>query len=681
MSEEREIPSASSISDPLENRENPTSIKDQQKRLSRAERRKALDLRLLTKEELALKEEKTSEKTLSFGYKLSQVGHGIFTKWWFWVGIILIVPGGLGFIAIASLFQLSAQPNCPNIFWPTASAADRLYCAEVMAQKQTVEDLLKAIDLVDSLPKNHPLRKEINRQVAKWSEDIIKLGNAAFQGGNLPGAIEIIQKIPSNVSAYSQVENQVKKWESIWNKADKIYQTAEEFLAQEEWNKAFRQATLLLDIENTYWETIKYEEITKAIQTSRIDGNKLNKAKSMAAAGGLDNLLAAIKLASTIAPNSYLAARVQKSMTEFGNKIIELAEVKLKAGEWQEAIDIVNKIPENAKLKEEVKDFTELGGAAAQITVGTVDGLEKAIKVAKKIKSDRPLYNKVQEFITRWQQEIADIKTLESASQLSIKGGVNNLKVAIIQLQTIPQSNPRWPEAKKEIQRLSNQVELIEDTPILAQADQLAIPGDTISLEMAISEARKISSGRNLYQQAQDKIKIWTELSQRFRDQPYLDQAQQLANDGNFESAIAAASKIQPGRILYNQAQSNIRKWESQLQAEESLQSARQAAQGGSVEALETAIMLANQVSESSALRSQANEAISDWSRQIFTIAQDQSGSDLPTAIEILRKIPPGTPLYEQARSQIQTWEEYLSPPSVEPEEPIEKNTQPKFPL
>jgi hypothetical protein len=681
MSEEREIPSASSTSDPLENRENPTSIKDRQKRLSRAERRKALDLRLLTKEELALKEEKTPEKTLSFGYKLSQIGHGIFTKWWFWVGIILIVSGGLGFMAIASLFQLSAQPNCPNIFWPTATAADRLYCAEVMAQKQTVEDLLKAIDLVDSLPKNHPLRKEINRQVAKWSEDIIKLGNAAFQGGNLPGAIEIIQKIPRNVSAYSQVENQVKKWESIWNKADQIYQKAEEYLAEEEWNKAFRQATLLLDIENTYWETIKYEEISKAIQTSRIDGNKLNKAKSMAAEGELDNLLAAIKLASTIAPNSYLASIVQKSITEFGNKIIELAEEKLKAGEWQQAIDIVNKIPENAKLKEEVKDFTELGGAAAQITVGTVDGLEKAIKVAKKIKSDRPLYNKVQEFITRWQQEIADLKTLESASQLSSKGGVNNLKVAIIQLQTIPQSNSRWPEAKKEIQRLSNQVELIEDTPILARADQLAIPGDTVSLEMAISEARKISSGRNLYQQAQDKIKIWTELSQRFRDQPYLDQAQQLANDGNFESAIAAASKIQPGRILYNQAQSNIRKWQSQLQAEESLQSARQAAQGGSVEALETAIMLANQVSESSALRSQANEAISDWSRQIFAIAQDQSGSDLPTAIEILRKIPPGTPLYEQARSQIKTWEEYLSPPSVEPEEPIDQNTQPKFPL
>jgi hypothetical protein len=680
MSEEREIPGEWSISDPLEKRENAPSVTNQPRRLSRAERRKALDLRLLTEEELTLKQEPSPEKSLSFGYKLWQVGQGIFTTWWFWVGVIVTIPGSVAFMAITSLFHLSAQPNCASIFWPTASAADRLYCAEVMAQKQTGDDLLAAIDLVNSLPKNHPLRKEINRQIAKWSENIFKLGDAAFQGGNLPEAIDIARKLPSNVPAYSQVESRIEKWQYVWNKAEQIYHQTEEYLAQEEWNKAFRQATLLLDIKNTYWETIKYEEITRAIQTSRIDGNKLSKVRSMAAAGGLDNLLGAIKLASTISPNSYLAERTQKSMTEFGKKIIDLAEVQLKAGEWQQAIDIVNKIPENAKLKEEVKDFTELGGAAAQI-VGTVDGLEKAIKVAKKIKSDRPLYNKVQEFITRWQQEIADIKTLESASQLSSKGGVNNLRVAIAQLQTIPQFNPRWPEANKEINRLSNQVELIEDSPIMARADQLATPGDPISLEMAIAEARKISSGRNLYQQAQDKIKIWTDLSQRFRDQPYLDQAKQLANDGNFESAIAAASKIQPGRILYDEARSNIRKWESQLQAGENLQSARQAAQGGTVEALETAIMLANQVSESSSLRSQANEAISDWSRQIFAMAQDQSGSNLPGAIAILRKIPPGTPLYEQARSQIQSWEEYLTPPSIEPEVPIQKNTERKFPL
>ncbi|OCR01609.1 hypothetical protein BCD67_19170 [Oscillatoriales cyanobacterium USR001] len=680
MSEEREIQGEWSISNPLSKHENASSASVQPRRLSRAERRKALALRLLTQEELALKQEVTEGKIPSFGYKLWRVGRNISKKWWFWVGVIVTIPGGAAVMAIASLFQLSAQPNCLSIFWPTASAADRLYCAEVTAQKQTVDDLLLAIDLVNSLPKNHPLRNEINRQIAKWSEDILKLGDAAFQEGKLPEAIAIARKVPSNLSVYSQVEKYIQKWESIWNKADKIYRKAEEYLSEEEWNKAFRQATLLLDIKNTYWETIKYDEITRAIQTSRIDGNKLSKARSLAAGGGVDNLLAAIKLASTISPNSYLAARVQKLMTEFGKKIVELAELRLKAGEWQQAIDMVNKIPESAKLKEEVKDFTELAGAASQITVGTVEGLEKGIKAAKKIKSDRPLYNKVQEFITRWQQEIADIKTLESANQVAIKGGINDFKVAIAQLQTIPQSNPRWPEAKKEIDRLTGQIEFKEDAPILTRADQLAIPGDAISLEMAIIEARKISPGRNLYQQAQDKIKVWTDISQRFRDQPYLDQANQLANDGNFESAIAAASKIQPGRILYDEARSKIRQWEFQLEGSESLQSARQAAQGGNVEAWETAIMLANQVSESSGLRSQAREMISDWSRQIFAIAEAQSSSDLPGAIAILRKIPPGTPLYEQARSQIETWQEILNPPSIEPEIPIEKNTEPKFP-
>lgn len=678
MSEEREIPGLWSASEPLEAREN--SQPDgggEPGRQTRAQRRKALALRLGTHDE----PEPPQPKPPSLGPKFWQSWRRWPTKWPFWVVVIVALPGGVALIAIASLFRLAAQPNCLSIFWPTASASDRLYCAEVTAQKQTVDDLLAAIDLVNALPKDHPLRTAINRQIENWSEDILKLGDAAFQAGNLGEAIAIARKVPSDVPAYPQVEKQIQQWQSIWDDAEKIYQAAEDYLRKEDWNQAFRQATLLLDIGNTYWETTRYEEITKAIQTSRADGNKLAKARSTAEAGGVDNLFAAIQLAGAIAPESYIYQAAQKAIAEFGKKIMELAEAQLKTGQWQSAIDIVNKIPESAKLKEEVKDFRELASAASQTQGGTIAGLENAIKAAKKIKSNRPLYNNAQEFISNWQQEIADVKTLEAARQVAAKGGANDLKAAIAQLQTIPAGNPRGPEAQKEIATWTRQVELMEDTPILERADQMATLGDANSLEAAIVEARKIGAGRALYQQAQDKIKTWGDQSQRFRDRPYLDQAQQLANDGNLLAAIAAASKIQPGRTLYDEARSNIRNWESQLQAKDGLQNARQAAEPGTADALETAILLANQVPESSGLRSEADEAINDWSQRIFAIAQEESASDLPGAIAILRKIPSGTRIYEEARSQIQVWQESLNSPPVESEPPIEKsNKQPKFP-
>ena len=78
---------------------------------------------------------------------------------------------------MAMLLKLPAAPNCPAIFWPLASASVRLHCAQVAANKETVDDLLEAIALVDSLPKDHPLRPEIDRHIEEWSLDILKIGD------------------------------------------------------------------------------------------------------------------------------------------------------------------------------------------------------------------------------------------------------------------------------------------------------------------------------------------------------------------------------------------------------------------------------------------------------------------------------------------------------------------------
>lgn len=680
MSEERKMSSRWPVSKLWQHRENSQLPVLAQTLRNRAERRKALAMRMGTPMEPESPPPEKPPEERSVG---GQGWQRWLVKWQFWLALMVLLPGGAGLLAIASLFRLSAQPNCLSLFWLTASASERLYCAEEIANKQTADDLLKAIDMVNSLPKDHPLRTEINHQIENWSQDMLKLGEVAFQEGRLAEAIEIAQKVPNDVPAYALVEKQVKQWQSIWSQAEQIYQAAEEQLRKEEWNQAFREATRLLDLGNTYWETTKYEEISQAIQTSRSDGGKLAKARSVAAEGGLENLLAAIKLVGAIAPKSYLYQAAQKAIEEFSQKIMAIADSRLQAGKWQEALDIASKIPDSANFQEQIKDFSELAHATSLAGDASVKGLEAAVKVAQKLDSNRPLYNKAQDFVKRWQQEIADVKLLERARQLAAPAGVNDLKAAIAQLQGIDPSNPRGQEAQKQMNEWTRQVELMEDSPYLKQAEQLATAGDVKSLEVAISQAERIGRGRTLYQQAQAKIQEWVNRSQQLQDQPLLDQARQLASEGNLAAAVDAAGRIAPGRSLYEQARSQLRKWQEQLQAQQSLENAGQVALSGTPDALETAIALAGRIPSGSSLRWQAETAINDWSQRILAIGLDQAQSDVPGAIATLSKIPPQAKAYEEARSQIRAWQRSLAPApaSSQPsEEPVEKeNQRPKF--
>ena len=77
-------------------------------------------------------------------------------NWVVWAAGLTLIPGSMGFLALSMLFKLPTAPNCPQIFWPLASASVRLHCAQLAASKQTINDFLQAITLVKQLPENHP---------------------------------------------------------------------------------------------------------------------------------------------------------------------------------------------------------------------------------------------------------------------------------------------------------------------------------------------------------------------------------------------------------------------------------------------------------------------------------------------------------------------------------------------
>lgn len=607
--------------------------------------------------------QRISKKLKQVQIKMPPAVQQLTGQWQFWVALATVSAGGIGTLAVTLLLTLPAQPNCSSMNL-TTSASERISCAEIAANKQTVKGLLEAISLVKTLPSDHPLRDEANVLIKEWSQEILNLADKSFETGRLDEAIATAKKIPSDVPAYALVEKRIEGWRSVWAKAEGYYRAAEAQVRKENWTQAFREAVRLLYIGNKYWETTKYEEITQVIASAREDGETLTKARNLARSGGVKNLLEAIKLAQGIGSKSYIYEASKSAIVEFGRKMLDLAQARLDNQDVDGALSIVRQIPAINNLQGDVEDFTNLAQALALAADGTVASLDAAINQVQRISPNRPLYNKAQDWLLRWQQEQQDVARLDKARQLAGMGSINDLQAAIREAQQIPDNNPRSQEAKQQIATWIAQIQTVEDRPLLSRAEQVANLGDPTSLAAAVNEAAKIGRGRALYSEAQRKIGQWTGQIQRIQDQPYLDQARQLANSGNFAAAINTAQQIKPGRALSNQAVSAIQDWQGQARAQQNWQQAQQLASAGTPDSLISAIQMLRSIPRSSALRSEAETAINQWSYQILSQAQDRANYDLPGAISMARSIPSGTNAYAEAKAQIEVWQNIMNPPA-----------------
>lgn len=590
------------------------------------------------------------------------------TNWVLWWGIAGLISSGVGVVAISMLLKLPAAPNCPAIFWPLATATVRMHCADVAANKQTVKDLLEAISLVQALPKNHPLRAEINKSLQQWTTDILDIGDRSFQAGKLPEAIAIAKKVPQNIPVYQVVQQRIASWEATWKKAEDTYNQAEAQLPKRNWHDAFMAAVRLLNVGNDYWATTKYEEINRLIETAKEDANSLDKAVALGDRGGINNLLEAIKLAQDIGTSSYSYKDAQALIPKLGTEMLDLAQKALERKDAEEAISIANQIPASTNLQLEAKDLVTIAEAWRSAWLDNVPGLEGAIAIAQKVGQDRPLYNKAQELIARWQLEIEDVAHLQRARELAKGGTVDDLTAAIAQAEVVPDNNPRAIEAKEEVDRWRTKVETIEDRPYLNRAEELALIEDTGSLQAAINEASQINKGRALYSEARRKIRSWRQQIEQIEDRPLLDEARSLASTGNLPLAIRTAEQIKAGRSLSREARSAINDWEGQINARVNWLESRQIAVQGTPESLAKAIRVANRIPNSSPLRYEANSAIAEWSNRILSIAQERGQSDIPGAIEVAKLVPLGTEAYPGAQDQITTWQRFLNPPKPETE-------------
>jgi hypothetical protein len=216
------------------------------------------------------------------------------------------------------------------------------------------------------------------------------------------------------------------------------------------------------------------------------------------------------------------------------------------------------------RLQQQIQDVTQLTVADTLASAWQIPTFQLAIQVAQGIRPDRPRRIHAQTLISMWQKDIERVQDrphLIQAQQLAMAGSPEALRQAIAAARQILTGRPLYAEAQKEITQWNRQIQLIEDEPILKQARTLA---KRQRLDDAMQVASRIRPGRVLYQEAQTAITTWRIEIETAADQPLLDRAYNLAAEGQLTAAINLASQIRPGRSLYRQAQSAIATWNAQ---------------------------------------------------------------------------------------------------------------------
>ena len=244
------------------------------------------------------------------------------------------------------------------------------------------------------------------------------------------------------------------------------------------------------------------------------------------------------------------------------------------------------------------------------------------------------------------------------------------MNAAIAQAKLIQPGTSVYTEAQREINSWQKQVQIEEDTPILAQARQFALNNTIQGWRSAINQASKISPNRPLYSEARNLIEQWQSRIETVEDRPILNEAISLGNRGEYQAAIKVARRISRGRSLYREAQSQVRKWRIEINAQQNLDTAYRIARNNDQQSLIRAISLARRIPDSSSVAFQSRQAVDLWSERLLSIAQRIANSysltDLEKAINIAKNIPRSSSAYGRAQSSIKAWSSELYPSTSE---------------
>ena len=532
----------------------------------------------------------------------------------------MVGSGVIGIWALAWLTRIPPLPNCQEIN-RFSSDNERLICAETQMQSASAQELAKAIELTADWPEDHPLYEDAFPILNTASQRLLQKATQAAHRGDLTVAVQRAQQIPLGTPLRQEAQTAIWNWQQEWKAGEGIVAGVEQQISARNWEQATKTLQDLKTLESDYWLSVRFGELQQAIAREQRAWSQIQQARTLAGTGEPTDLGEALLLAQQVDLNSYAWSEAKAEIDRWSHNLLIYSFQRWEVGDIDGAVAAVQKVPPDPTLAPEALDLIRFshGQQLAQKADGFQPAywhlfyLMEAIQAVASIPPTSSFYDAAQASMADWQAQLADAQSLQFAHTVAGLRQSWSFRYATQVAEAIQIGRPRRGQAQTLIAHWQDEVEQIQDRPYLLQAQRLAKKGTIAALQLAIGEAQKVALGRALRIEAQTLIAEWLDQIEVIEDQPFLNEANVLANDGKLKEAIAAAAQIQPERALYEQAQTMIKDWTQTIQIAEDgpiLEKAKSRAYAGS---LTEAIGIAAQIAPGRALYREAQNAIDLW--------------------------------------------------------------------
>jgi hypothetical protein len=564
----------------------------------------------------------------------------------FWL-VLATMVGGTGLTSYLLLIAVPPTPNCRGIA-PLSSDVERLYCAQVSAETREVPKIRAAVNLVQDWTESHPLYGEAQRLLAAWSQDLTKIGRKQLNSGDIQQAISTLKVIPPTSPTYAKTQELIAKWSDQAKDSASIDAKFEQSMKTGDWNTAFGILQSVQRMRGSYWNTHKHEQMSFKLAQERDAWDKLQEAKDAIEgkefssytvgakrpefegeqkAKGKDKqaevvplptepapIVKAMELANQINPKTYVYEQGQSLRSAWSQQLVKLTVDRYKAQNFNEAIAIAQKVPDDVASYPEAQDWVKLNQASVSAGKRHLLALMDAVTQTKRIPKTSPIYTLAKGKQANWQGLLKQQTQLQWAKTIASFQQPATLALAIETAKQVPAQSEAGKSVQSEISNWSRQIETVDNRVILAKATQIVANGASlVNLKAAVHLAGKISKDRPMGEEATAAVAGWTEKIQTIEDKPILENAQALAKQGHLSQAIEVANRIAPGRALYHDMQADVRYWSLELQEIADRRTLEQAIGTYRRGNISNAIGLAASIGRRSPVYGEARSYVADW--------------------------------------------------------------------
>ncbi|MBD1876839.1 hypothetical protein H6F75_25465 [Nodosilinea sp. FACHB-131] len=483
--------------------------------------------------------------------------------------------------ALGALFWLINLPPTANCDNPASVTTDRaqLFCAQVAAESGALPDVLTALDLAGSWTTGHPLYYEVQPLIEQWSWVVLKAAEQELRSnGSMEQAQSLVSHIPAESPVFATAQETMQTWQGEWEQGEAIMATAQTALKQKDWATASQQVLALAELNNSHWRVGQVQALSRQIRLERRAQELLAEAVATAVPGGSDRLEAALRTATQINESTYARQQVQPYLDRWSDLLLKLGQDKWYASELDAAIALGRSAalnPSRAKVAQELiwisqaRQLAQKSLTTWRTSPDQLVTLYQAMLLANRLPAESPYYPQAQSSVMSWRNHMGELARLQTAQVIGQVRTKETLKSAIGQAAQVPVGHPRRVQAQTMVAHWRQEIERLEDRPLLVKAHELASAKTFDSLREAIQAASGIPLHRALRGEAQSWVYIWTSELQVMEDRPLLSRARSLAQRGQLSQAIVEASAVKPGRALYDEASAAIAGWQGEIAAAE----------------------------------------------------------------------------------------------------------------